>query len=418
MTFAHRYWRVRSTLTWLGNYMACTELELRATTGGADQCSGGTASASLENSAPYVASMAFDNNNTTFWTTGGTAPGALGHWIKYDFGAGNEKVVQEISYKSRIDGAREDPKNLYIEFSDDNVNWIEQWSVTGILAWTAGEVRVYLDPSIGDLSAGAAITQAHVRTIHGEDAAPEGRVDQAHVRALISLPSVGGGASSLMARNLWAGTGGLLGVADQLAARILIKFGLDSRKLRAWTFTQDDHDFWVLQLGGALTFVYDKLTQAWAQWKSPGYDYWRGSDGVQWEGWNVTCDTESGIIWEIDADGRLDAGVTPITSVMYGGFTKRFRAEDPCYMAELALSEGQPPSGVDAGDVGITLRTSDDGGVNYINHGEIPSEAIGADITVRWYGLGLMNHPNKIFEITDTGYARRIDGLDVEVKGG
>jgi hypothetical protein len=35
----------------------------------------------------------------------------------------------------------------------------------------------------------------------------------------------------------------------------------------------------------------------------------------------------------------------------------------------------------------------------------------------RFYGLGLLKSPGALFEITDYGYARRIDGLNVEMGG-
>lgn len=189
----------------------------------------------------------------------------------------------------------------------------------------------------------------------------------------------------------------------------------DRRQLRAWTFKQDDHEFYGVNLGTALTAVYDKATGMWSQWRYPGETHWRVEDVTDWEGFNIACDTDTGKLWEIDAEGRLDLGTTPITSIVYGGFTKRFRANDPCYMAELAISEGQPPTGVDASTLGIQLRTSDDGGLSFYNHGTVDGEAIGDAITVRWYGLGLMDKPGRIFEITDSGYARRLDALDIEV---
>jgi hypothetical protein len=200
--------------------------------------------------------------------------------------------------------------------------------------------------------------------------------------------------------------------AHQLGVYALVK-GLPRRTLRAWTFTQDDHDFYVLNLGDDLTLVYDKLTGQWCQWRSPTYNYWRGADGCFWEGYNLCCDPLTGKIWKIDPDGRLDYTTTPITSQVTGMLTERFRTHVPCYMAELALSEGQPPSGVDAGEVTIQLRTND--GLTWTDHGTVASTSIGEDITVRWYGLGLMKSPEHVFEITDTGYARRIDGFNIKV---
>lgn len=203
--------------------------------------------------------------------------------------------------------------------------------------------------------------------------------------------------------------------AHQIAIYALVRPHGDRRQLRAWKFKQDDHEFWGVNLGTAKTLVYDKLTGTWSQWRYPGDTHWRVEDVTDWEGFNIACDTDTGKLWEIDAVGRLDLGTTPITSIVYGGYTKRMRANDPCYMAELAISEGEPPTGVDATTLGITLRTSDDSGQSFTDHGEIEGEAIGDAITVRWYGLGLMDKPGRIFEITDTGYARRLDALDIEV---
>lgn len=207
-------------------------------------------------------------------------------------------------------------------------------------------------------------------------------------------------------------------MAHQLGAYALVKGLVDRRDLRAWTFTQDDHDFYVLQLGDESTLVYDKLSGQWARWNSPDFIYWRGQDGCDWEGYNICCDTESGVLWEIDPEGRLDYGTTPIRSQVTGQLTERFRGYVNCYMAELAVSEAFPPASIDASTVGITLRTYDSNSLNSVTHGEVLGEAIGENITVRWYGLGLMQAPGRVFEITDTGYARRIDGLNLEIGSG
>jgi hypothetical protein len=201
---------------------------------------------------------------------------------------------------------------------------------------------------------------------------------------------------------------------QQLGAYALVRGRAERQDLRCWTFTQDDHDFYVLQLGDE-TLVYDKLTEQWAEWVSPTFNYWRGEDGVDWEGFNVCCDTESGKIWKIDPDGRLDYETTPIRSVVTGGLTERFRKHVPCYMAELAVSESSPPEGIDATTVGITLRTYDGANQNSVSHGEVEGLATNVDITVRWYSLGLIKAPGTVFEIVDTGYARRIDGLNIEI---
>jgi hypothetical protein len=96
-------------------------------------------------------------------------------------------------------------------------------------------------------------------------------------------------------------------------------------------------------------------------------------------------------------------------------FSERYRKHLPIYMAELAVSEAEPPTGIDASTVGISLRTYTQAGTSAVDHGEITGENVGDDITVRWYGLGLAKAPGHVFEIIDTGYARRIDGFDVDI---
>lgn len=265
-------------------------------------------------------------------------------------------------------------------------------------------------------AANANFPDGKVRAITG-GASPDLRAAGLVARVIYTFPAEEGQTNSAAVRTLWGNSGGVDSMANLLASRILIKFGRDIRQLRAWTFTQDDHDFYVLNLGDTETLVYDRLTGQWAQWKSPGFAYWRGNDGVQWEGWNICCDSESGKLWIIDPEGRLDEETTPITSIVTGGISTRMRKFAPCFMAELALSEGQPPTGIAEGSVALSLRTSDDGGLSFTNHGSIAGEGIGEDITVRWYGLGIIPPNGRVFEITDTGYARRIDGFNVEVGG-
>lgn len=261
--------------------------------------------------------------------------------------------------------------------------------------------------------ADARLSQGRVRTLLA-DGAGEARAAAVRVRTLITFPAEEAQLSQARARTLLTGGTEELQLSSA-RIRLLVKRGGDIRQLRAWTFTQDDHDFYVIQLTTGITLVFDKLSGQWAHWRSPGYTYWRGADGVQWEGWNVTCDTESGILWEIDPEGRLDNETTPIVSVVTGGMSGRMRKFIDNFMAELAVSEGHPPTGFDDGSVGITLRTSDDQGISFVSHGEVTGEGIGEEMTVRWYGLGSVNGNGRIYEITDTGYARRIDGFNVEV---
>jgi len=205
--------------------------------------------------------------------------------------------------------------------------------------------------------------------------------------------------------------GNYLVKSHQVVVYALVKGKVDRVDLRAWTFLQDDHLFYGLQLGNLGTIVHDVSTQQWCQWYSPGFNYWRAEDVTDWEGYNLACDTENGTIWKIDPTGRLDDGDTVITSTVTGQATVRGRRVIPCYMAEIACSQASPAGS----GTSIRLRTSDDGGDNWVDHGTLSGAALGTATLFRYNGLGVMQAPGRIFEITNVGYARRIDGLDLEL---
>lgn len=201
---------------------------------------------------------------------------------------------------------------------------------------------------------------------------------------------------------------------SQAEVLVAVFFGAEERMLRAWTFTQDGHDFYVILAAGE-TYVYDKETEQWAQWTSPDAAFWRGLDGVEWQGINVCIDPDSGKLYQIDPQGRLDYRTTPITSIIYGGLTERFRNMPSIFMAEVAISQNSPPHNVDPTTLNITLETTDT--VTSYNHGTVSGAAAGNITYPRFYGLGLMRSPGILFKITDTGFARRIDGLTIEISG-
>lgn len=255
-------------------------------------------------------------------------------------------------------------------------------------------------------------TQADILVVYGGNTDTE-RVTQAYALAAINLPT-GFERTTQVYANVAGTTSPDVRVTQQYVL-VAIKQGADQRMIRAWTFTQDDHDFYVLSLGSQ-TLVYDKLTDQWAQWLNSDAVYWRGIDGCDWEGWNVCIDPDSGKIFKIDPDNRLDYTTTPIVSQVFGGMTERFRNYTPCYMAEVAISQARPPAGLaDPTTVGIRLRTYDT--VTWTDHGTLQGQATGNMLYARFYGLGLLKSPGCLFEITDYGYARRIDGLNVEMAG-
>lgn len=141
---AHKYWRI--VMFGVGtvatnNAYGMAELQMRATSGGANQCTGGTASAG-ETFSSFNPANAFDGNTSTIW--GSTGKG-LSNWLEYAFAS--PVVVGAVAITARNDGSGygQTPTDFAVQFSDDNTNWNTAWHVlTG--NWTLGEQRVFTDP--------------------------------------------------------------------------------------------------------------------------------------------------------------------------------------------------------------------------------------------------------------------------------
>ena len=141
----HPYWRIHITAAQSGNYVSIDEIEMRATVGGADQCTGGTASADSVYSGTYAASNAFNDvvNTSTPWASSSGFP----HWIKYAFPA--PVTVAEVTIRSNsaaYGGSSEHPRTFTIEWSDENVSWTVARTVPNEASWTYNEVKAYTVP--------------------------------------------------------------------------------------------------------------------------------------------------------------------------------------------------------------------------------------------------------------------------------
>lgn len=147
---AHRYWRLLIT----GNngnalYLEVTEVEMRATVSGSDQCDGGTASASSEINGSNAAAKAFDNltGSSNKWLPATVPTGGSPAWLKYDFGY--PVIVAELAMislydtETTLDAAI---KDFTIESSDDDSSWTNRASPAAQTGWAAGEQRTFSVP--------------------------------------------------------------------------------------------------------------------------------------------------------------------------------------------------------------------------------------------------------------------------------
>lgn len=155
---AHRYWRLHIAGQNGGSFSGAllvllTEVEMRTSVGGADQCTGGTAigQPGYASAAAEDPPKAFDNNTGTWWQgyfnnvtdTARPRPCAIG----YDFGAGNEKDIVEIGISAHASYLDRTPRNVVVEASDDGTNWAFQWLIT-CKTWASSAMRSFARPTV------------------------------------------------------------------------------------------------------------------------------------------------------------------------------------------------------------------------------------------------------------------------------
>jgi hypothetical protein len=131
-------WRVYCTATQVaGSWFSLAEIEMRASVGGADQCTGGTASASGTGNSNGPAN-GFDNSNATIWQSGN---GTMPQWIQYTFAS--LVSVEELMLRS-TSSAGDSPKDFQLQYFD-GAAWQTYMTVTGTL-WNASQSRTFPAP--------------------------------------------------------------------------------------------------------------------------------------------------------------------------------------------------------------------------------------------------------------------------------
>lgn len=151
---AKRYWRVivtdvQSGFAGVEDFTIVSELEFRATVGGADQTGSGTPIARSQPLSDRRAEKAFDGLTTTEWWGSDSVQDQGRNWIGYDFGAGNDVQVLQIAISSgdTQTKANQAPVEFAIQCSDDSTTWITAWGVvTTPSDWTPSETRTFTAP--------------------------------------------------------------------------------------------------------------------------------------------------------------------------------------------------------------------------------------------------------------------------------
>lgn len=135
-------WRINvlSTRTVDAFSVFISEIEMRSLSGGANLCSGGTATA-LSTSAGFLAPAAFDNSNATGWSTASGV--GLPIWIQYTFTSA--VPINEITIRAGDTAARANraPRTFYVEYYNGST-WVNKYTSSDQAAWGISELRTFL----------------------------------------------------------------------------------------------------------------------------------------------------------------------------------------------------------------------------------------------------------------------------------
>lgn len=251
---------------------------------------------------------------------------------------------------------------------------------------------------------------------------PDLRVSSTEVRVVYNIPVVTQMVSSASLRAV-AEPAPNVNVTGVLL-RAIIRGEIENPRLRAWSYTLDGHDFFVLKLGTEnKTLIYDLATGEWSEWATGSDTRWRASIGLNWRSANlipanygsnvIVGDDSYGALWVLDADYGLDEHLLdgdpiPFEREATGQIPVKGRLGTPCFSVYLSGSTGEPAySGAK-----VSLSYSDDRGQTFVDAGSI---VIDTDFTqeLSWRSLGQIRAPGRLFKISDDGALARIDSLDV-----
>lgn len=206
-------------------------------------------------------------------------------------------------------------------------------------------------------------------------------------------------------------------------------------RARAWTFTLDGHDFYVLRLGDRETLIYDVYSEQWVEWTSSDLPFWRPSSGMNWSGAEILADEFGsnivagddtfGLLWFLDPEQAFDDHPDYQRLPQQMAFPRIITAQVlatgrefiPCY-AVFLTGDNYGLSGVDFTPE-IVLETSDDQGRTFEVHDTLTvTPDYDQNLPYEWLSLGQISTPGRIFRFTDNGVFARIDSLDMNDDGG
>lgn len=192
-------------------------------------------------------------------------------------------------------------------------------------------------------------------------------------------------------------------VPQRISTHVIEYYLRDAAYARAWTYTQEGHKFYVLEIDRG-TFLYDHATGAWHQRQSWGMDHWRCNGAVLAYDHLLLTDRENGKLYMPDLDSHTENGDTIAVEIVLPTIEPD-RERHTMYAFEVTMETGQGNETVE--DPQIMLTYSDDGGHRWSNEmwrslgriGEYRTRAV-------WRRLGQFRQRQIKLRMTDA--ARRI----------
>lgn len=254
-------------------------------------------------------------------------------------------------------------------------------------------------------------------------AAVTGQAEQVQVLAAGNYPAASSKASQAQVLVTTRTIANLV-QSSQFQVLVAARGSVNDPSVKAWSFTLDGHDYYVLRLGNTETLVFDVASDSWYTWGYDAANLWRTLDGTDWIGCGtllktfgtnvVVGDDGNGALYFLDPGSDVDddpsSGSTtprPFTRELQTQYMLRGYGGTPCYGIQLQGSVGSY-----SGTVNLTV--SDDRGNTYKDVGTVTTTVGDYSTRINWRSLGSMNSPGRLFKFTDYGALKRIDSLDLQ----
>lgn len=172
----------------------------------------------------------------------------------------------------------------------------------------------------------------------------------------------------------------------------------DPMALRAWTFSIDQHIYYVLSLSDQ-TWIYDTTMKLWFNANSFELPYWRAHLGTDVSGDAYALDVQSGSnqVWKVNPDSLTDVG-DPIIAVATA-FHEMKSGRDGCGNITIIASTGVGLQTGQGSNPLVQMRWSDDQGKTFTDWRSASLGRVGQyETRVRWNRLGQIRAPGRYFQ--------------------